>query len=230
MFNSVDEVNKSSLVDKNVVVIDALRATSVIVTAVNNGAVVIPILEIEEALKHKDKGYLLGGERRGLKIEGFDLGNSPFEYKREIVEGRKIIFTTTNGTRAIYKAFDANNIYIASMLNGKATARKVVEENKDTVIICAGTYGRLSLDDFICAGKVIYEMNYLMECRLDDSSTAAYLAYRDYKDKILEYVKNAKHYKYLISIGCAEDIRYCFTEDIIDVVPCYRDGEIKAAP
>lgn len=226
LFASVNDVEKETLKDKDVIVIDVLRATSVITTAIYNGATVFPVLEVDDALKFKEVGYLLGGERRGLKIDGFDFGNSPLEYKREFVEGKNIVFTTSNGTRAIYKSFNAKNIYIGCMLNGKALVKKVFEDKRDIAIVCAGTYGKLSLDDFICAGKIIYELLKLGHYNPDDISTAAYIAYRDYKGKILEYVKYAGHYNYLISIGCKEDIEYCFMEDILDVVPVFKDGRI----
>lgn len=229
LFPSVNDVEREYISGKDVVVIDVLRATSVISTAVNNGAVVIPVLEVEDALKFKQEGYLLGGERKGLKIEGFDFGNSPLEYTKEKVEGKKIVFTTSNGTKAIHKAFSANKIIMGSMINAKAVAKTILEDNNDISIICAGTYGKLSLDDFICAGKIIYEILKLEEYEMDDVAMAAYIAYRDYMGRTLDYVKHAKHYNYLLSIGGKEDIEYCFKEDIMDVAPIYRDGEIKNA-
>ncbi|TDT63381.1 2-phosphosulfolactate phosphatase [Fonticella tunisiensis] len=225
---SVEHIKEEELKDKVVIVIDVLRATSVIVTALANGAKeVIPVLEIEDALELKSDMELLGGERKGLKIDGFDLSNSPLEYTREMVEGRSIIMTTTNGTRALHKAKEGDKIYIGAVINGVSAAKKASDEKKDMAIICAGTYGKFSLDDFLCAGKIIYEVLKRGEYELDDFAAAAYMAYRDNKHDLISYVKMAKHCKYLISIGLEEDIKYCFTEDIADVVPEYRDGVIK---
>lgn len=228
LWPSVDYIREDELEGKTVVVIDVLRATSVITTAVKNGAgEVFVVVETHEALKLKGENTLLGGERKGLKIEGFDLSNSPLEYKREIVEGKRIVMTTSNGTRAINKALKATSIYIGSMLNGRAVAKAAAEDNRDIVIVCSGTAGKFSLDDFICAGKIIYDMVGTRELDMDDFACGAYMAYRDNKDDILSYVGMAKHYKYLVSIGYEEDIKYCFTEDLTDVVPCYFEGSIK---
>ena len=226
---SVEYINEEDLKGKTAVVIDVLRATSVITTAVGNGALeVITTLEIDEALNLKDKNSLLGGERKALKIEGFDLSNSPVEYTRKTVEGKRIILTTTNGTKAIHKAMFSKRIYIGCMLNGRSTAQRVLSEGDDAVIVCAGTYGKFSLDDFICAGKIIYDMKQSGEVEMDDFAAAAYAAYRDNKKDVLKFVSMASHYKYLLSIGLQEDIKYCFTEDVIDIVPEYKSGKIQA--
>jgi 2-phosphosulfolactate phosphatase len=225
---SVDYIEEECIKDKVVVVIDVLRATSVITTAIGNGALeVVPVVEIEEAIKMKGNNSLLGGERKGLKIEGFDLSNSPLEYSKEKVYGKRIIMTTTNGTRAINKSLMADKIYIGSMLNGKEVAKAVVNDKKDVAIICAGTYGKFSLDDFICAGKIIYEALNLDKFELEDFAATAFAAYRDNKHDVISYVSMASHYKYLLSIGLEEDVKYCFKEDLINVVPQYKDGAIK---
>lgn len=224
---SVNFVEEEDISGKVVVIIDVLRATSVITTALNNGArEIIPFIEIEETLKLKSGGALLGGERRGLKIENFDFGNSPLEYVREKVENKTIAMTTTNGTVAINKSLSAREIYIGSMLNGRKVAEKILQNDRDAVIICAGTAGRFSLDDFICAGKIIYEIKTAREINMDDFAATSYMAYRDNRGRINEYIKMASHYKYLVSIGLKEDIDYCIKEDIIDKVPEYRNGKI----
>ncbi|MCX7885268.1 MAG: 2-phosphosulfolactate phosphatase [Caloramator sp.] len=225
---SIEYIKEEEMEGKNVVVIDVLRATSVITTALFNGATeVITAVEIEEALKYKDESTLLGGERKALKIDGFDLSNSPIEYKREVVLGKRIVLTTTNGTKAINKSMKAQKIFIGCMLNGKAVAKKIIEDNDDAFIVCAGTQGKFSLDDFICAGKIINDIIEEKDMNKDDFATAALLAYKDNMDDIISYVKNAFHYKYLISIGLEEDIKYCFRKDVFNIVPEYRDGSIR---
>lgn len=227
LFASVENVNEESLKGSSVVVIDVLRATSVITTAIHNGCREIqPVLKVEEALSLKNQEVLLGGERKGLKLEGFDLSNSPLEYTRERVNGKTIVFTTTNGTRAILKSKYADRILIGSMLNAKYLAQKLVEFGDDVSILCAGTAGKFSMDDFICAGKIIYEISKMIDLDKDDFSSLAYLSYVNYKDNIFEYLSHAKHYNYLLSIGLNEDIEYCFTEDIIDTIPCFINGRI----
>lgn len=225
---SIEYIKEEEMEGKNVVVIDVLRATSVITTALFNGASeVLTAVEIEEALKYKDENTLLGGERKALKIDGFDLSNSPIEYSREAVFGKRIVLTTTNGTKAINKSMKAEKIFIGCMLNGKAAAKKIIEDDKDAFIVCAGTHGNFSLDDFICAGKIINDIIEGKDAKIDDFAAAALLAYRDNRNDVISYVKNAFHYKYLISIGLEEDIKYCFREDAFDIVPEYRDGSIR---
>lgn len=227
LFASISNVDEESLRGNSVVVIDVLRATSVITTAINNRCKdIIPVLEVEDALMLKDKNTLLGGERKGLKLEGFDLSNSPLEYKREVVEGKTIVLTTTNGTRAILKSKFADRIFIGSMLNAKYLAQRLVEYGDDISIVCAGTGGMFSMDDFICAGKIIYEISQLKDIHMEDFSSLAYLSYINYKDNIFEYLSYAKHYNYLLSLGLKEDIEYCFTEDIIEDLPCFINGRI----
>lgn len=229
LWPTLNYIDEEEIKGKTVVVIDVLRATSVITSALKNGAKEVAVaVEIEEAMKLKNDKSLLGGERNGLKIEGFDLSNSPLEYKKEVVEGKRIIITTTNGTKAINKSKGASNIYIGSMLNGNAVAKKIANEGKDTIIICSGTHGKFSLDDFICAGKIIYGVSTEIEIEMDDFAATSFMAYRDNKHDMLSYVKMAKHFRYLDSIGYGEDIKYCFTEDITDIVPYYEDGLIKA--
>lgn len=217
---SIEFIKENELNNKLVVIIDVLRATSVITTALNNGAkAVIAKIEIEEALVLKNEKSLLGGERKALKIEGFDLSNSPLDYKREIVENKIIILTTTNGTKTIHRSLSAHKIIIGCMLNSKAIAKYIAEQHKDVVIICAGTYGKFSLDDYICAGKIIYEVIKNKDIDLDDFAATAYMSYRDNKEAVIAFVRMASHYKYLVSIGLEDDVKYCFTEDIIDIVP-----------
>lgn len=217
---SIEYIKEEELRGKTVVLIDVLRATSVITTALNNGArEVIPKIEVKDALELKNEKTLLGGERKALKIEGFDLSNSPLDYKESIIKGKTIIMSTTNGTKAIHHSLYADKIIIGCMLNGKAIGKHIYEEGQNVAIVCAGTYGKFSLDDFICAGKIIFECLKLGEVELEDFAATAFMAYRDNRGHVLSYLSMASHYKYLISIGLEEDINYCFTEDIIEKVP-----------
>jgi 2-phosphosulfolactate phosphatase len=227
---SIEYINDNELKGKTVILIDVLRATSVITTALNNGALkVIPKIEIKDALEAKRENCLLGGERKALKIEGFDLTNSPLDYRESVVKGKTIVMTTTNGTKAIYHSLKADKIIIGCMLNGKAIADSVCKEKRDLSLICAGTGGKFSLDDFICAGKIIYECMALGEHELEDFAATAFMAYRDNKTQVMNFVSMASHYKYLESIGLEEDIKYCFTEDLINIVPqvVYTGEEVE---
>lgn len=227
---SADDIKDKVIKDKTVVVIDMLRATSVILTALNNGAKkVIPLLTVEEAFdrcKDNRNEYILGGERRALKIEGFDFSNSPLEYMEEKVKGKTVILTTTNGTRAIKGCQDAEHIYIGAMLNGKAIAKKLVEQNKDVVFINAGTYGQFSMDDFICSGYMINCILQETTAELSDIAKTANYVYENNQD-IISFIKDARHYNVIKTLGLEEDLAYCMKKDIMDIVPEFTQGEIK---
>ena len=229
---SADNINENKIENKVVVVIDMFRATSVIVTALNNGCKeVVPYLTIEETLEHAKKlnreDYILGGERRAVKIEDFDLSNSPLEYTKERVENKTVLMTTTNGTRTLTKSTTAKKVLIAAMINAKAVAKRLMEINDDVVIINAGTNGNFSMDDYICGGYIIDEMlKFDKELQLTDISKTASMIYESHKD-ILSYVKEATHYSFMKSLELDGDIEYCIRKSIIDIVPEYLDGIIS---
>jgi 2-phosphosulfolactate phosphatase len=228
---SADDTKSEKVEDKSVVVIDMLRATSVIATALSNGCqAVIPVLTVEEAIETAgvDRGtkYLLGGERKGLKIEGFDLANSPREYIREAIAGKTLIMTTTNGTRAIRGSRGARHILIGAVINASAVAERLMDLDDDVVLVNAGTYGQFSLDDFLCSGYLIDCLKSKVDVRLTDIATTAHYVYKNNED-IFSFIKYARHYQRLMELNLAEDLRYCCQKDIIDTVPEYRNGVIK---
>lgn len=228
---SADDIIESKLENKIAVVIDMFRATSVIVTALNNGCEeVIPFLTIEETLESSEElnreEYILGGERRAVKIDGFDLSNSPLEYTKEVVENKKVLITTTNGTRTLTKSNSAKRIIIAAMINAKAVADKLLEINEDVVIINAGTNGNFSMDDYICSGYIINEMLKVENnIELTDISKTANMIYENNSD-IISYVKEATHYSVMKSLELDNDIEYCMKKSIVNNVPEYKDGKI----
>ncbi|MDM8131610.1 2-phosphosulfolactate phosphatase family protein [Clostridium sp. LQ25] len=228
---SADDIIESKLENKIAVVIDMFRATSVIVTALNNGCEeVIPFLTIEETLESseelKREEYILGGERRAVKIDGFDLSNSPLEYTKEVVEDKKVLITTTNGTRTLTKSNSAKRIIIAALINAKAVADKLLEINEDVVIINAGTNGNFSMDDYICSGYIINEMLKVdNNIELTDISKTANMIYENNSD-IISYVKEATHYSVMKSLELDNDIEYCMKKSIVNNVPEYKDGKI----
>jgi 2-phosphosulfolactate phosphatase len=225
---SAKYIEEEKLRGKAAVIIDTLRATSTITTALNNGAKeVIPVLTIEEALAMRQSlgTGLLGGERKGLKISGFDMSNSPQDYNKQTVEGETIIFTTTNGTRAIRGAKYAEDILIASVLNGKSVSEELINLDKDIVIINAGTYDEFSIDDFLTAGYIIDLISEKKELKLTDIAKTAQYMYRNNND--FSFAENAAHYKRMIEIEQFDDLKYCFKKDMINIVPKYNNGIIK---
>ena len=224
-----DYVTTEAVRNATVIVVDVLRATSVIITALSNGAKsVVPVTSVEEALSTKKKleSVVLGGERKAQKIEGFDLSNSPLEYKSEVIHDRNVVITTTNGTKAISKSSAANKIYIGALINAKAVSSKAVKNEKDIIIVNAGTNGVFSMDDFITGGAIIDEILSEQDYELTDIAKTALVIYRSHKD-IKSYVKGAAHYKILVDLGLEEDIDYCLQKDLFNIVPEYKDGIIK---
>lgn len=221
------------LEERLVIVIDVLRATSTIVTALANGCqAIIPVLTPEEALEKRLTlpGSLLGGEREALMIEGFDLGNSPFDYVPEKVGGRRVIMTTTNGTRAIRDSSAAPMIWMASFVNMQSIVLAVLREFENNrrlqgiVVYCAGTEERFDLPDILCAGMFIDALG--SELELNDLGEAALMLYRSSEDHLLEIIRNSAHGKRLLSLGLERDVVYCSTPNILPVVPVVQDGEI----
>ena len=226
---SADHIKPSALENKIAVIIDVLRATTVITNALNNGCKrVIPMLSSEESLERAaslGEHCLLGGERQAIRIPGFDLSNSPLEYTKEVVANKTLIMTTTNGTRAIKGSEEAERILIASINNAGAVAELLASLNRDVVFVNAGTYGELSLEDFICAGYIISLMEAKASVALTDIAFMAKNIYENNPD-IISYVKHAAHYERLKSLGLEGDLECCMKKNILSVVPEYVQGEI----
>lgn len=226
---SAGHIDKDKVKDKNVIVIDMLRATSVITTAIANGCKeVIPLLSVEEAMelvRENRQQHVLGGERKALKIEGFDCSNSPLEYGCEAVKDKTIVITTSNGTRAIKGSEGARNILIGAMINGKAVAEKAFALDNDIVIVNAGTYDEFSIDDFICSGYIIDCLKAITSVELTDIAVTAHYIYKNNED-IFSFIKLASHYKRIQELGLHEDLIYCCQKSIIDIVPEYINGKI----
>ena len=222
---SADNIKEEYLENKIVVVIDMLRATSVIITALKNKArEVIPILTIEEAWNKKEElmisgvSPLIGGERKALKIEGFDFSNSPLEYTSDKVEGKSIILSTTNGTRAINLSLKAEEILIGAIINAKAVTMELEKYNKDVVFINAGTNGEFSMDDFICSGYMISLLDKIGNNDLSDIAKTAKYIYEN-NTNLVDYIKEARHYNVLKNLNLLKDLEYCCKKDIINIVP-----------
>lgn len=226
-------VDELYFANKTTVIIDVLRATSTIVTALNNGAKeIIPVASVEFAVKVSGGmfgGYtLLGGERNTKKIEGFALGNSPFEYTRAIVEGKSIVFFTTNGTKSIAKAKYSENLITCSFLNIEAVYRHLITIGSDIEIICAGRNNYFSIEDTVCAGMLSSKIkDHFGNVEMNDSAKAAVSLFELYGNNLNELLKNSDHGKILIENGFEKDIDYCTQSSLFDIVPFYVNGILK---
>jgi len=218
---------------RNAVVIDVLRATSVITTALNNGAqFVIPVKTVEEAnvlyTASNTSSTLRGGERNSLIIEGFDLSNSPLEYKTKVVAGKTIIITTTNGTNAINNTKGADKVVLCCFRNAKAVANYIASLAKDVVIVCAGTEGSFSLDDGLCAGLMIELLKQKTDIETDDLGQLVNRVYDESKDNLLSALSGCFHLKRLFKLGFYDDIKFCLETNCVSTVPVFQNGIITA--
>lgn len=218
---------------KTTVVIDVLRATTVIATALENGAKeIIPVGTIEFAMKISGDAFgghrLLGGERNTKKIEGFNVGNSPLEYSKEYVDGKSIILYTTNGSKSIVKAKFSENLVTCSFYNMGAIVDYLSDLNSDFDILCSGASGRFSLEDTVCAGKLISEISKVKEnVELTDSSRASVALNKSFGKSIVKMMKETEHGQKLIENGFEEDIVHCSKLSKSDIVPFFKNGVIK---
>jgi len=225
---SINEAISDDFCNKTVIVIDVLRATSCIVTALELGCSgVIPVETVFQAKQLQKPGDLLGGERFCKKIPGFDLGNSPYDYMNAFLDGRTVIMTTTNGTRAIQKSLKASHILAGSLLNAKACAKAAASLKKDIVIVCAGTQDRYSLEDGIGAGVIIEELSAVNEqLELNDLGMAMQLLYRSIKDHLPETILQCFNGKKLTRLGLQDDIQFCTSVNRYQTVPVLREDRL----
>jgi 2-phosphosulfolactate phosphatase len=222
------------LSNKTVVVIDVLRATSVIIEALSQGAIeVIPVTTVEEAtrlFKTFPRGStLLGGERGSRKIQGFDFGNSPKEYTAERVKGKRLVLTTTNGTKAFHSVAGAEDVLAGSFLNIRATAQRCLDLDRDTLLFPSGDEGDFSLEDVVCGGMLIDLITKKSDTRIDltDASSSACILYQRFAGNLVEALHLSRHGKDLDALGLGEDLLYCAQTDITNLVPTFRDGVIR---
>lgn len=236
VFLTPHAVTERDVEDRCVVVIDVLRAASTIVTALSHGArAFVPVPDMEAAsrlaMNRDADSQLLGGERFGTKIDGFDLGNSPLEYTPEVVGSRAIIFKTTNGTGAILKGRGARNLYVASFLNVQAVVDRLVADQLDVAIICAGWRGLTSFEDTLCAGMIVDRLCQAVELdTLPDPARIARRLYLIAAEHLEAEIASSDHARRLVSMGHEADVHYCSQVDLLSVVPAYRDQLLVVAP
>ncbi|MDX1675481.1 MAG: 2-phosphosulfolactate phosphatase [Longimicrobiales bacterium] len=220
-----------------VVVIDVLRATSTMVEALANGArAVFPVPTVDDAARIAQgigrDSVLLAGERKGLPIEGFDLGNAPAEFTREAVGDTSLVMATTNGTRAFmavaerYAAKEGAGILAGALLNLTAVAETTTEAGTDVAIVCAGREGRFGLDDALCAGALVRALEAADPILNDAGRAARRLIGR--KQDLASALADTAAGRYLEGIGHGEDVALCAQLDRTDVVPGFRDRKITA--
>lgn len=232
VFLTAQAVPEDRLKGKTALVIDVLRASSTIVVALDNGARhIIPVGDMAEAGKiaanMDDESTVMGGERGGVKIEGYDLGNSPLEYTPEVVQGRTVVLNTTNGTLAVKRASRAARVAIGCFLNVSACVRFLREAAGGIAIICSGSEGQVALEDVLCAGMTLHRLWGGREP--DDLSDVARIAYCQFlsdRRRLEEAIAHSNHARHLAALGFAEDVAFCSRVDTHALLPIYRDNRL----
>ena len=214
-----------------VVIIDILRATSTITTALYNGAkCVIPVDSVSRCIElGKQIDGVTAGERDGQVAEGLQYGNSPFEYTKDFIAGKTLVLTTTNGTRLLHMALEkgAKDIITGSFNNLSAVCDHIVLAKQNVILACAAWKDKINMEDTLFAGAVISKTRKHFSVQCDSSHIAEAIYEKGQKDLFSFMKKNdASHYHRLMGFGLEEDIRYCLTEDVANVLPVYRDGKL----
>ncbi|GAB4127086.1 MAG: 2-phosphosulfolactate phosphatase family protein [Raineya sp.] len=211
-----------------VVVTDILRATSCIVTAFAQGVkAIVPVREINECLQMKEQGYIVAAEREGKKVEGFDLGNSPFSYMDDSLKGKAIALTTTNGTQAIKLSENAKEILVGAFLNLETIANYLKNENTNVLVVCAGWKGKVNMEDTLFAGALVEQLSDNFSIA-NDAALMAKILYQKTKSTLLEVLLECSHVQRLKNLGIEKDIVFCLQHNIYQVVPKMQQGELVA--
>jgi len=203
-------LHSKDIENKQVVVIDILRATTTMVVAYENGANnVVPVEHLEDALSYRERGYLIAGERNGVKVDGFDMGNSPQEFTKDIVEGQNIVLSTTNGTKAINACSAAKFRYVSSFRNIDAMAKTIIENNLDVLLFCAGWKDKFNLEDTVFAGALAQQLLDNSFTTNDDATRMACSLWNLAKPNLTEFLADASHVQRFKSLHIESDLDVC---------------------
>ncbi|MGQ0764132.1 MAG: 2-phosphosulfolactate phosphatase [Gemmatimonadota bacterium] len=228
-------LNSTDVQGRLAVVIDVLRASSTIATALANGARnMIPLDSVEEAInrsKSFDRGEVaLAGERRMLPIPGFEFGNSPSQFTSEAIAGKSILFTTTNGTVALIAVQGAREVFVAGFVNFSAVLtvlRAAVRSQNDIMLLCAGSDRHFALEDAVCAGRYVRALlRRTPELEINDAALVALTVERGYRRDITQVGRDASHARALREAGLERDVADCLTLDSFPVIPLYAERQI----
>ena len=223
------------------VVVDVLRASTSICTALHRGArEVIPVLEIEDAIRiaaKLDKDVrLLAGERHCVKPDGFDLGNSPLQYTSEVLEGKALVFTSTNGAQAIAKTRFADFRLVGGFANLSALVEYIMTHRdgpdgpRRVELVCAGTDGNFSFEDTFGVGAIATALRARVDdVQICDATRAAIELYTLHESRLTDFVMSTHHAQRLQNLGFADDVAYCLSVDTAPVVPIFENSTLKAA-
>ena len=230
---TLEEVRGIPLAGVTAVVIDVVRASTTIVAALAGGArAVVPVATPDEARalgRQESLGpILIGGERGGAPPPGFDHGNSPAEYTPDRVHGRTVVFTTTNGTRALLALAGARRIAVGGFVNAAAVVGWAAAEQGDVLLVCAGERGRFCLEDAVCAGLLVSRLG-RNGATMTDAARGALALWERYADDLDAMLADAAWAQALVGQGRGGDLPLCVALDVHGVVPVLRDGALVTA-
>jgi 2-phosphosulfolactate phosphatase len=218
--------------DKHVVVvIDVLRATTAICVAIDSGAErVIPVVDVRVAKDYLGKGYIVGAERDGNIVDGFEYGNSPGEFRGDHVKGKTIVLTTSNGTYAIAAAQSAEEVAIGAFINLDAVVNWLCKHvDKEVILLCAGWKRKFNMEDTLFAGAVVDRLKEMDKVKeVTDSGIAALHLYRLGRDDLYGFLEDSSHRRRLRKLDITEDVIFSLSLNKTDVVPILTpDGIVK---
>jgi len=209
-----------------VVIVDILRATSAIVTAFMNGVKsIIPVATLEEAMDYKKTGFLVAAERDGIVRDFADFGNSPYNFRPEVIGGKDIVYSTTNGTQSIMMARESHRVLIGSYLNLEALVKYIHREDRDLVILCAGWKNKFNLEDTLFAGvlaeEVLKSKRFGTNC---DSTYASVDLWNLAKNDLTGYLEKAAQRHRLKKSKLDDVIGYCHTMNLTHLIPALKEN------
>jgi 2-phosphosulfolactate phosphatase len=220
--------------NSTVVIIDILRATSTIAAALHNGAKsVIPVDSVAACIQlGKQMEVITAGERDGKIAEGLQYGNTPLQYTSDFIKGKTLVLTTTNGTRLLHLALNANakTIITGSFCNISSVCDYITNQKTNVILACAAWKNRINIEDTLFAGAVINRIKENMEINCDASQIAETL-YFQARENVFNFLKekNASHYHRLMNFNLETDIRFCLTEDNANILSIYSNGRLIAS-
>jgi len=222
------------------IAVDVLRATSTIATVLAAGGEAVQVFSDLDKLMEVSEQWpaekrLRAGERGGAKVAGFELGNSPLDCTPELVQGRRLFISTTNGTRALQRVQNSPAVLAAALINRAAIVQYLLEKQPETVwIVGSGWEGSFSLEDTVCAGAIAHslaEKSHISPDKLagNDELISAIALYSQWQDNLLGLLHHASHGQRLLRLECHEDLKYCSQTDILDVLPIQQEiGVLKS--
>lgn len=216
------------------IAVDVLRATSTIATALAAGAEAVQVFSSMDELMHVSDRWLpekrlRAGERGGAKVEGCDLGNSPLDCTEDMVSGKRLFISTTNGTRCLERVQEANTVMTAALINRHAVVNYLLKHRPETVwIVGSGWEGSFSLEDTVCAGAIVHQLSQQLDdhgvtdIAGNDEVFGAVALYSQWQNDLLGLLQEATHGKRLLRLHCQEDLEYCAQTDVLDALPIQK--------